>query len=119
MQTQKVDSYVNIPGKQGSISSNYIRSLILDSENILWIGTINGLNIYDEDTDSFSTYTNIPEVSGSLSHTSILDIFADAQGGMWLGTYFGGVNYYHPLKNRFHNIKKKHNKKKKPTKSLP
>ena len=104
MQTQKVDSYVNIPGKQGSISSNYIRSLILDSENILWIGTINGLNIYDEDTDSFSTYTNIPEVSGSLSHTSILDIFADSQGGMWLGTYFDGVNYYHPLKNRFHNI---------------
>ena len=28
----------------------------------------------------------------------------DSQGGMWLGTYFGGVNYYHPLKNRFHNI---------------
>ena len=23
---------------------------------------------------------------------------------MWLGTYFGGLNYYHPLKNRFRNI---------------
>ena len=28
----------------------------------------------------------------------------DTQGGMWLGTYYGGLNYYHPLKNRFHNI---------------
>lgn len=28
----------------------------------------------------------------------------DTQGGMWLGTYFGGINYYHPLKNRFRNL---------------
>ena len=27
------------------------------------------------------------------------------QGGMWLGTFWGGVNYYHPLKNRFRNMK--------------
>ena len=28
----------------------------------------------------------------------------DSQKGMWLGTYYGGLNYYHPLKNRFHSI---------------
>ena len=28
----------------------------------------------------------------------------DSQGGMWLGTYYGGANYYHPLKNRFYNM---------------
>lgn len=25
---------------------------------------------------------------------------------MWLGTFFGGLNYYHPLKNRFKNIQR-------------
>lgn len=104
MVTRNVTHYANCPEKQGCISSNYIRSLTLDSENTLWIGTINALNIYNEDTDSFSSYTSNLEISGSLSHTSVLDIFMDSQGGMWLGTYFGGVNYYHPLKNRFHNI---------------
>ena len=103
IETQKTTHYANIPGKQGCISSNYIRSLTLDFQSTLWIGTINALNIYNEDTDSFSSYTSEPEISGSLSHTSVLDIFTDSQGGMWLGTYFGGVNYYHPLKNRFHN----------------
>ena len=29
----------------------------------------------------------------------------DSQGGMWLGTYFGGLNYYHPIRNRFKNIR--------------
>ena len=30
----------------------------------------------------------------------------DSQGGMWLGTYFGGLNYYHPIRNRFKNIQR-------------
>lgn len=47
-----------------------------------------------------------PVKSGSLSQQSVRSIFMDSQGGMWLGTYFGGLNYYHPLKNRFQNIKR-------------
>ena len=30
----------------------------------------------------------------------------DSQGGMWLGTYFGGLNYYQPIRNRFKNIER-------------
>ena len=66
--------------------------------------TLNSLSIYDEKHDSFNNHTSNIEISGSLSQTSIRDIFMDAHGGMWLGTYYGGLNYYHPLKNRFHNI---------------
>ena len=103
-QTKEITNYTHTPGKKGSISSNYIRSLTLDSQNTLWIGTINSLNIYNETTDSFESYTSNPEISGSLSQASVRDIFMDNQGGMWLGTYYGGVNYYHPVKNRFQNI---------------
>lgn len=102
--TGKIKNYTNIPGKKGCISSNYVRSLALDSMNRLWIGTINSLNVYNEEEDNFNTLTSDPLVSGSLSQTSVRNIFMDSQGGMWLGTYFGGLNYYHPLKNRFHNI---------------
>lgn len=41
----------------------------------------------------------------SLSQNSVRSIFMDSQGGMWLGTYWGGLNYYHPLCNRFQHIK--------------
>lgn len=105
LQTKETAHYTHTPGKKGCISSNYIRSLTLDSQNNLWVGTINSLNIYNEATDSFTGYTSNLEVNGSLSQTSIRDIFMDSQGGMWLGTYYGGLNYYHPLKNRFRNIR--------------
>lgn len=108
-QTHEIINFTHIPGKKGCISSNYIRSLALDAENRLWIGTINSLNIYHEKDNSFQSYTSDLSESGSLSQTSVRSIFMDMQGGMWLGTYFGGLNYYHPLKNRFHNIQFKMN----------
>lgn len=88
-----------------SISSNYIRSLELDAQNRIWIGTFNDLNIYHEPSDSFTKYSHDLLDDSSLSQNSIRSIFHDNQGGMWLGTYFGGLNYYHPLKNRFRLIR--------------
>ena len=64
----------------------------------------NDLNIYHEGNDSFMSYSSNPVESGSLSQRSVRSIFMDSQGGMWLGTYFGGLNYYHPIRNRFKNI---------------
>lgn len=92
-------------GKEGSISSNYIRSLAKDSNGRLWVGTFNDLNIYVKSSDSFIRYTNDQTDPESLSQRSVRCIFKDNQGGMWLGTFFGGLNYYHPLKNRFRNIR--------------
>lgn len=103
-QTQEMTQYLHTPGKSGSISSNYIRSLALDAQNKLWVGTINSLNIFDEKRNCFNSYSSDLLKQGSLSQTSVRDIFMDAQGGIWLGTYFGGLNYYHPLKNRFRNM---------------
>ena len=77
----------------------------MDSQNRLWIGTFNDLNIYHEGTDSFASYSSNPVENGSLSQRSVRSIFMDSQGGMWLGTYFGGLNYYHPIRNRFKNIR--------------
>ena len=104
--SKEVKIYRHSPSNPQSISSNYIRSLALDSQNRLWIGTFNDLNIYHEGNDSFMSYGSNPVESGSLSQRSVRSIFMDSQGGMWLGTYFGGLNYYHPIRNRFKNIER-------------
>ena len=104
--TQEVKAYHHSSSNPKSISSNYIRSLALDSQNRLWIGTFNDLNIYHEGSDSFVSYSSSPVENGSLSQRSVRSIFMDSQGGMWLGTYFGGLNYYHPIRNRFKNIQR-------------
>ena len=103
--TKEIKNYLHSPSNPKSISSNYIRSLAMDSQNRLWIGTFNDLNIYHEGTDSFASSSSNPVENGSLSQRSVRSIFMDSQGGMWLGTYFGGLNYYHPIRNRFKNIR--------------
>lgn len=82
------------------LASDYIRVLRRDSDGRLWIGTFDGLSIFDPRTEHFEKYVYTPR-PGSLSHNSIRSIFIDDQHGVWLGTYYGGVSYYHPLARRF------------------
>ena len=103
--TKEIKNYLHSSSNPKSISSNYIRSLAMDSQNRLWVGTFNDLNIYHEGSDSFVSYSSNPVISGSLSQRSVRSVFMDSQGGMWLGTYFGGLNYYHPIRNRFKTIR--------------
>lgn len=46
--------YRHVEGDEGSISNNAIRELLVDSDNVLWIGTYRGLNRYHPASDSFS-----------------------------------------------------------------
>lgn len=82
------------------LCSDYIRVLKTDADGRLWVGTFDGLSIYDPRSDRFERYVHTAE-PGALSHNSIRSIFIDSQQGVWLGTYYGGVNYYHPLARRF------------------
>lgn len=106
-ETGKSTSFKHDPSDSHSISSNYTRTISTDSEGRLWVGTFNGLSIYDEG-EFYNIYSD-PWVQGSLSQSSVRCITKDTQGGMWLGTWLGGINYWHPLKNRFVSIRREAN----------
>ena len=90
------------PRQLKSGRTDYVKSLCLDRNGLLWIGTKNGLRILEnDDVHVFHYEYNNP---GSISHDSICDIFMDLQGTMWLGTYFGGVCYYTPHSSQFASI---------------
>ena len=91
--------FVSSP-REGSISSDNVRALALDSEGVLWVGTKNGLNVFRDNT-RFEVFHHEYYVPRSLSHNSICSIFRDRQGVMWIGTYFGGVCYCNPGSSRF------------------
>lgn len=104
LNNNKTIHFFHSPGQKNGISSNYVRSLAFDSQNRLWIGTSQALDIYDDKSGTFSNHTSNLQEHGSLSQTSVRSIFMDSQGGMWIGTFYGGLNYYHLLRNRFQNI---------------
>lgn len=98
-------NYLNDPSNEESICSNYIRTLLIDNDDRLWIGTFHGLSLLNGNDEKFYNYHSDPFDATSISQNSIRSIIQDFQGGIWLGTYYGGVNYYHPLKNQFFHIK--------------
>ena len=94
---------VSDPARQVENGSNdIVKSLCLDRNGILWMGTKNGLKIAENGT--FHTLHYEYYTPGSISHDSICDIFMDWQGTMWLGTYYGGVCYYTPQSSQFESI---------------
>ena len=90
------------------LHSLFVRSLGYDKTGRLWIGTVDGLSVYNPTTGVMRTFTATPASNAAgatpLSHSSVRSIFSDKRGGMWIGTWYGGLNYYHPLQNRFRNI---------------
>ena len=76
-----------------SLSHNFVKSLLVDRQGILWVGTTGGgLNRYNAQTEQFIHYGHDPENSTSLSHDDIQIIYEDAAGTMWIGTWGGGLN---------------------------
>ena len=84
-----------------TLSSDYTHRCCEDQQGNIWIGTFNGLNKYDRQTDKFTRYVR-KESSKSLSNSSIWGLYCDLQGTVWVGTYSGGVNYFNPQKQIYH-----------------
>ncbi|WGQ08780.1 two-component regulator propeller domain-containing protein [Pedobacter gandavensis] len=88
-------------GKPGTISSNYITSLQVDKQQNLWVGTDNGLNLFQPDSRSFLTYKH-NENSNSIVHNDIREIMLNRDGTLWIGTQ-EGLSILDPQQKTFSN----------------
>ncbi len=85
-----------------SISNNFITCLEIDGFGNLWIGTENGLNLFNRTTTSFqSFYKGVGKLS--LNDNHIKDLYADKQYNLWIETA-GGV--MHKLDLNTYELKK-------------
>ncbi|MBS4028002.1 MAG: hypothetical protein KGZ58_05120 [Ignavibacteriales bacterium] len=84
-----------------SISNSYIRTLYLDKRGMLWIGTRSGgVNMYDEQTATFTHVQNVPDEANSLSGDLVNAILEDKYGMFWFGTS-KGVDEFNPRTKTF------------------
>lgn len=95
-----IHSYTGAP----SLLSDFVRSIYVNGQNEIWIGTRNGLSIYDKTKGTFSNQTRLSQVKGTLGHNTIWKIMKDASGSVWLTTYAGGLSVYHPSYLNFKSI---------------
>ncbi len=72
----------------------FVRCMIKTENQEIWIGTEEGIFIYDLRSMKYINIRHIHNDPYSLSDNAIHSLFQDREGGIWIGTFFGGVSYF-------------------------
>jgi signal transduction histidine kinase/ligand-binding sensor domain-containing protein/FixJ family two-component response regulator len=76
---------------------NNIRHMEQDASNNIWLGTTDGLLIFNPETGTdqnyrFVSYNKIPDEKESLGNNDVQYIYRDTKNMMWVATSGGGLN---------------------------
>lgn len=83
------------------LSNTRINTLLKDSENNIWIGTLFGLYKYSLTTGEITTYKYIYENDNSLPSNGINHIYEDKDKNIWILTWDFGLCRYVPGQDHF------------------
>ncbi len=72
---------------ESGLSQSIVTAIFQDRRGFLWVGTTNGLNLFDG--CDFTVFRHDPKDSRSLSHSSITAVLEDRRGRLWVGTMNG------------------------------
>lgn len=97
-QTKEVEKYLISKKGKGIL---HIHSIIEYAPDILFIGSDDGLTLFNTVTHERFLYNQYGEDSKNLSDKFIYPILKDKEGGVWIGTYYNGVNYLPPYCGQF------------------
>lgn len=87
--------------QRGSLSHNYVYSLLLDRSGRFWVGTREGLNLYNPDTDTFSVFRQPNSTPTANTGDDIRCLFEDSENRLWLGTR-GGLYSFDRKNQAYH-----------------
>ncbi len=76
-------------GIKGALQNDRISCMLVDSKNRLWIGTYDGLHLYNRKSDNFYVFRRQPNQKKGLSNNTILSLTEDHNGSIWVGTQQG------------------------------
>lgn len=99
MQTHEVQKFLV---SEKGIGIRHIHSILEYSPGIFFIGSDEGLTIFNTITQESFLYNQYGEGNESLSDKFIYPMLKDREGGVWIGTYYNGVNYLPPYCGQFH-----------------
>ena len=80
----------NDPNLPFSVADNYIKTLLIDDEGKIWVGTNSeGISIYYPDENNFRTIRKDRFNPNGLSNNEINVLFQDSEKKIWVGTNNG------------------------------
>lgn len=95
-------SYTHDPHDPNTLGSNFVVSLFVDHEGVLWAGSEGqGLSRYQPESQTFFRFRNNQDDPYSISGNHIYVMSEDDQGNLWVGVRGGGLNLYDRNSKRF------------------
>lgn len=85
----KLIKYVNKPGDNSSLIDNRILTIYESIDGFLWIGTANGLEMFDRKNKTFTHFT----AKDGLPNQMIYGVLEDAKQNLWISTNRGLVKF--------------------------
>ncbi|MBA6417811.1 hypothetical protein H4J50_17570 [Colwellia sp. 6M3] len=76
--------------------SNNVRTITLLDNSMVWLGTLNGLNIINLLSGNIDAYQTVQH-KNAISNNYILKLFKDSADNIWLGTNGNGINTFNSL----------------------
>lgn len=77
--------------QQDGLSQNFVRSIMLDHDGFLWVGTKSGISRFDY--HEFKNYSSVPDSAASLPGNLVHFIVEDARHNIWISTDKGVCVY--------------------------
>lgn len=84
------------PARDGSLPDDQVRALLLTRAGQLWVGTANGLALWQAGRDRFLVWRYDAADGGSTAANRIASLYEDRQGLIWVGTWTGGLSMHNP-----------------------
>ncbi|MFV0592223.1 MAG: two-component regulator propeller domain-containing protein [Draconibacterium sp.] len=90
--THKMVNYSHVVDDPHSLTNNFVFSLYTDKNDLMWVGSMNGVDCFNKTTQQFTRFK--PD---SLRGKFIYDIFQDKEENYWFCTNNGtGLYRYNP-----------------------
>ncbi|EDM37209.1 two-component system sensor histidine kinase/response regulator, hybrid ('one-component system') [Pedobacter sp. BAL39] len=84
---------------RNGLSNSAVNVLFQDSDQLLWVGTWDGLNMHDG-TD-FRVFNYSSDQAGSIGNNVIQDVKEDQRGNIWIST-IGGITRFEKRSGKFY-----------------
>ena len=75
--------------------------IMIDKKNRLWVGSYNGLNIIDLNTNEIEYYQHKELESSSIGNDTVRMAYEDKKGTIWVSTRQGILHEYDEINNNF------------------
>jgi len=85
--------------RENGLSQNTVYFILPDHKGLIWIGTQDGLNLYNG--YRFMVFRGSPNYPFSISNKHVISGIQDSKGILWFGTSLGGINSFDSKTGQF------------------